>query len=106
MSNGIKSNFERTINSKRDKRKRLNYVRMPPLRDYNNIYIYWDHGSNQPRVRLDGYGANGPLEVLVNMIAVDNSIKAHFRSVCMTCGHDIFGAAKSEHFHNGVCNIK
>ena len=70
------------------------------------VQLYWDNDSKQNRVRLDGYGANGPPEILVNMMAVDMSIKVHFKTKCMTCGNDILGAKKFKHFDNGVCSKK
>ena len=40
--------------------------------------MYYDNVSQSQRVRLDGYGANGPPELLFNMMSVDPSIKVFF----------------------------
>jgi len=70
------------------------------------VEVYWDFDSQQHRVRLDGYGANGPTEILVNMIAVDMSIKVYFPNGCMTCGKNLPNRAKFKHFSNGACKKK
>ena len=67
------------------------------------VEMYFDEDTQSQRVRLDGYGANGPPEVLVNMMAVDPSIKVHFRTACMTCGQDISRASTENHFISGAC---
>lgn len=67
------------------------------------VEMYFDEDTQSQRVRLDGYGANGPPEVLVNMMAVDPSIKVHFRTACMTCGKDISRASTENHFISGAC---
>ena len=67
---------------------------------------YYDQETQAKRVRLDGYGANGPPEILVNMMSVNSSIKVHFRCACMTCGKNIGGAATGKHFTSGACSRK
>merc|ERR1712218_506403 len=73
------------------------------LRKERGVEMYYDDNAQSQRVRLDGYGANGPPEVLVNMMAVDPSIKVHFRAACMTCGKDISRASTENHFISGAC---
>ena len=75
-------------------------------RNHSGVEMYYDHETKAQRVRLDGYGANGPPEVLVNMMAVDPSIKVHFRTACMTCGFDIGRATTENHFVSGACSRK
>ena len=67
------------------------------------VEMYYDSLQQCQRVRLDGHGATGPPEVLVNMMAVDPLIKVYFRTACNTCGKDISRASTENHFVSGAC---
>jgi len=70
------------------------------------VEMYFDVHTKTRGVRLDGYGANGPPEVLVNMMSVHPSIKVHFRTACMTCGKDVARPSTENHFISGACSRK